>query len=124
MPHGHVTERVENTFIRDHAVRACEQFASFIEFDGHDRLLSKIFSVLSCLAAGRQSFLANLEPLEEKPGATVQPVSVQRPRLSAACQARAGTITCGTSPEWMSAPRRTISSFAPSTNSSLSGAPA
>jgi hypothetical protein len=27
----------------------------------------------------------------------VQPTSVQSPRLCAACQARAGTVTCGTS---------------------------
>ena len=37
---------------------------------------------------------------------------------------RAGTITCGTSPAWISAPSRMISSAAPSTKDSLSGAPA
>src|SRR5215475_10433642 len=54
---------------------------------------------------GDQSLGAISNPSNEKPGATVQPVNVQGPRLSAACQARAGTVTCGTSPAWTPAPR-------------------
>jgi hypothetical protein len=39
-----------------------------------------------------------------KPGATVQPTSVQSPQLSAACQPPAGTVACGRSPEARSGP--------------------
>src|SRR5262249_58113969 len=38
---------------------------------------------------------ASSKPAKSKPGATVQPTSVQAPRLSAACQAPAGTTACG-----------------------------
>jgi hypothetical protein len=44
-----------------------------------------------------QFFGANSNPLNSKPGVTVQPQSVQSPKLSAACQARAGTTACGVS---------------------------
>ena len=44
---------------------------------------------------GDQPAGASSKPSKEKPGATVQPTSVQSPRDSAACQARAGTVTCG-----------------------------
>ena len=43
--------------------------------------------------AGVQSAGAISKPSNIKPGATVQPTRVQSPRLSASCQARAGTIT-------------------------------
>ena len=41
---------------------------------------------------GDHSGGASSKPLKSKPGATVQPQSVQSPRLCAACQACAGTI--------------------------------
>src|SRR5690349_7113258 len=84
VPHGHVPERVENPFIRDHAVSPCEQCASFIEFAGHDWFLSSEFLVFYRVwPRGDQSFFASSNPSKEKPGATVQPVNVQEPRLSA-----------------------------------------
>jgi len=49
---------------------------------------------------------ANSKPANSNPGATVQPTSVQSPRLSAACQARRGTTAWGRSPVEKSAPRR------------------
>src|SRR5450830_493683 len=84
---------------------------------GHDDLMGH-----RVYRPGDQPAGASSKPSNVKPGATVQPVSVQSPRLSAACQARAGTVTCGTSPAARSAPSRMISSVAPSTNDSLSGA--
>src|SRR5438093_1148377 len=59
-------------------------------------------------------------------GATVQPTSVHAPRLSAACQASAGTIACGRSPAARSLPSVTRSTGppAPAANSSASAAPA
>ena len=50
---------------------------------------------------------ASSNPANSKPGATVQPTSVQSPRLSAACHSPAGTIACGRSPAARSGPRRT-----------------
>ena len=44
---------------------------------------------------GDQPDGASSKPSKEKPGATVQPVKVHAPRLSAACHARAGIVTCG-----------------------------
>src|SRR6476661_7235450 len=65
------------------------------------------------LLCGDQSTGARSNPSNEKPGATVQPVNVHGPRLSADYQARAGTVTCGTSPAFISAPSRKISSLDP-----------
>ena len=42
------------------------------------------------LPLGDQPTGASSKPSKEKPGAIVQPTSVQSPKLSAACQARAG----------------------------------
>src|SRR3546814_9445177 len=47
---------------------------------------------------GAQAGGAISKPSKRKAGATVQPQSVQAPRLSAACQAFAGTTACGRSP--------------------------
>src|SRR3546814_1141841 len=44
---------------------------------------------------GAQAGGAISKPSKRKAGATVQPQSVQAPRLSAACQAFAGTTACG-----------------------------
>src|SRR5207237_12870 len=46
------------------------------------------------------------KPANENPGATVQPTRLQSPRLSAACQAKAGTTAWGRSPAARSAPSR------------------
>ena len=54
----------------------------------------------------RQPGGAISKPEKSKPGATVQPTSVQAPRLCACCHACAGTTACGRSPEAGSAPRR------------------
>jgi thioredoxin reductase (NADPH) len=68
---------------------------------------------------------ANSKPLKSKPGATVQPHSVQSPRLAAACQACAGTVACGRSPAAKLQPRvRRSTSRTMQEISSLSGAPA
>ena len=51
------------------------------------------------LTAGAQSLSARVsKPANSKPGETVQPTSVQSPRVCAACQCPVGTIACGTCP--------------------------
>ena len=66
---------------------------------------------------GDQPGGASSNTLNSNPGATVQPTSVQSPRLTAACQAPAGTTACGCSPATMSAPSRTT--LVPSTPAML-----
>src|SRR5207245_1169517 len=76
------------------------------------------FQLLEDNAAGPRGLRADIQPgfhafgassnrENSKPGATVQPTRVQSPLLSAACQARAGTIACGRSPSARSGPSRT-----------------
>ncbi len=77
----------------------------------HFPLLIWFGAFIAFYRLGDQPAGASSKPSKEKPGATVQPTSVQSPRHSAACQARAGTVTCGASPAWISAPSRMISSF-------------
>ena len=103
---------------------SCSRASSSLIRHGHFPFRNFFWSIIAFIAFGDQPFGASSKPSKEKPGATVQPTSVQSPKDSAACQARAGTVTCGTSSAWMSAPSRMISSLAPSTISSLSGAPA
>ena len=55
---------------------------------------------------GRQPGGASSKPSNRKPGATVQPTSVQAPRLVAVCHQPAGTTNCGRSPRARSGPRR------------------
>src|SRR5678815_3636109 len=117
MTHADVTECVQHALVRNNSVGAREHIARLVKLGGHGNPPYRPW------LTGFQPAGANSNPSNEKPGATVQPVSVQSPRLSAACQARAGTATCGTSPAWMSAPSLKISSLDPSTISSLSGAP-
>ena len=50
----------------------------------------------------------NLVRVRQGDGATVQPISVQSPVVSADCQACAGTIACGRSPAERSEPSRTV----------------
>ena len=47
---------------------------------------------------GRQPGGASSKPSNRKPGATVQPTSVQAPRLVAVCHQPAGTTSCGRCP--------------------------
>ena len=61
------------------------------------------------LQTGCQSFGANSNFANSKPGATVQPTNVQSPRLCAACQAWGGTTACGRSPVTRSQPSVTRS---------------
>ena len=49
-------------------------------------------------AGGHQPGAATSKPANSKPGATVQPTSVQAPRLRACCQWNAGTSACGRCP--------------------------
>jgi hypothetical protein len=47
--------------------------------------------------ANLQAIQANSNPENSKPGATVQPTRVHAPKVSAVCQACAGTMACGRS---------------------------
>src|SRR5690348_2995276 len=123
MPHADVAESIEHALIGYHAVGAREGLARFGELHCHGIPLPILPAFTPSIYRGFHPAGASSNPSKENPGATVQPTSVQAPRLSAVCQARAGTVTCGTSPAGISAPSRNISSFAPSTTSSLSGAP-
>ena len=63
---------------------------------------------------GSQSGAANSKLANSKPGATVQPTSVQSPVVSAVCQAKTGTMACGRSPLATSGPSRTVCGVQPS----------
>ncbi len=64
--------------------------------------------------AGCQSGGAISKLEKSKPGATVQPTSVQSPSASADCHQLAGTIACGRSPARMSVPSVSVSLPPPS----------
>ena len=84
--------------------RACRRADCGRRIDRGEGLVSQALrrSISAAQPFGASSNLAN-----SNPGATVQPTSVQSPVVSAACQACAGTIACGTSPAARSGPSLT-----------------
>ncbi len=72
---------------------------------------------------GLQPLGANSNVAKSKPGATVQPTSVQSPVVEAACQACGGTMPCGSCPAATSGPSVIVRWPASLAISSVSGAP-